>query len=85
MLVCESLGKLATVALALHFELEQIVDADAAIAANAIEQDLSAVEELVEMSATHAESLSCLTRGDGLRAVNDNDFVAVAHAATQAH
>jgi len=83
-LVSEALGKLTTIALVLLFELNEVAQADTTIATDTVEGDLATIEQLVEVSAAHTEALGALARCDRLVAVNDDDFVASAHAAAQA-
>jgi hypothetical protein len=83
-LMSEALGKLTTIALVLLLELSEIAQADATVATDTVEEDLATVEQLVEMSAAHTKALGGLARCDRLVTINDDDFVASAHAAAQA-
>lgn len=84
-LVREALGELTAVALTLLFELDQVVHSNATVTADAMERNLATIEELVEVRAAHAKSLSSLDWSNGLRAVDYDDFIAFAYTTAQAH
>lgn len=49
--------------LALLFERDEIGNANATVTADAMRHNLTSIEKLVQMRATHAQSLSSLRRG----------------------
>ena len=52
----EALGEFAAVALAALFELDELGNWDASVAADTVECDLTAVKELVQVCAAHAKA-----------------------------
>ncbi len=84
MLVSKTLGKFATVHLALRLELPQVFNADATVTTDTMEHDLPAIKKFVEMCAAHAKALCDLGRRESVRTVYDDGFVPVAHATAQA-
>lgn len=59
-LVGEAFGEFATVALALLFELDEVADTYAAVASDAVRNDLASIKEFVQVRAAHAQSLGNL-------------------------
>ena len=83
-LVREALSELTTVALSPGFELNDVTNADATVATDTMGDDLSAVEELVQVRAAHAEALSDLRGGERVGVGENDEFVAVASASSEA-
>lgn len=54
--------------------------ANAAVPSNAIERDLTAIKQLVEVGPAHPQTLRCLVRSEGLVAVDDSELGALTHA-----
>src|SRR5690625_1974400 len=76
----ESLRKFAAVTFATGFEVEQVVHANATVTSNAIERDLTAIKQLVEVGPAHPQTLRCLIRSDNLVVIDDSDLGALTHA-----
>ena len=77
----KTLGKVTTIALVLHLELDEIAHANAAVSADAMGEDFATIEQLVQMGAAHAKAPGGLARRDRLVAIDDDDFVACTYAA----
>lgn len=72
LLAGESLGKFKTVTSALGLELDEITKPDAAVTPNSVRNDLSSIQELVQVRAAHPQPLRRLRRSkDG--AIINND------------
>lgn len=84
-LLRETLGKLATTNLALLLECHEIRNTDAAIATDAVRNDLASIQEFVEVCAAHSKALGglCWRQRDG-GCVNNSKIHAFADAATHA-
>ncbi len=80
----EALGEFATIALVPLFELDEVADTNASVTTNAVEEDLAAIEQLVEVSTAHAETLGGLGWGESQIVVDNDDFIARSYAAAQA-
>jgi len=74
LLVREALGELAAVALAALFERDDFGERDASVAADTVERDLAAVEELVQMCAAHAEAIGSLVWRERRGRLERNDL-----------
>ena len=83
LLVCKALGKLALIAVMARLKLNKIAHADAPVAPNSVEENLSAVQQLVQVGATHPESFSRLIGSERRVGVDCDDLIAVTHAASQ--
>lgn len=82
LLSSEALGKLTTVTLTLFIEGDEITHTDAAIAADAMRRDLTPIQKLVQMCATHPEMLGSLTGREHSYVVNDRELGTLADTMT---
>lgn len=76
----ETLGEFTTVTLAALLEHDEITQQDAAIAADAVGHNFTLVEELVEVGATHSETLRGLAWTEHSQRGNSGEVIAGAHA-----
>lgn len=83
-LVGETLCEFTAIALALCLEVEQVADADTAVAADTVGHDLTSVKKLVQVGAAHTETIGGLVRGQDGRTVEDGELGTGTNAATQA-
>jgi hypothetical protein len=78
----EALGKLPTVTLTLFIEGDEITHANAAVTANVMRHDLTSIQKLVQMRATHPEMLSGLAWCEHSCVVNDRELGTLADTMT---
>jgi len=79
-LPCEAFGEFMAITSATCIEVEEILEADSTVAADPEERDLAAVEELVEVSAAHSESLGSLARRHRFVATDHGELGSAANA-----
>jgi hypothetical protein len=78
----EALGEFTTVTLTLFIEGDEITHANAAVTADVMRRDLTSIQELVQMRATHPEMLGSLAGCQHSCVVDDRELSTLADTTT---